>query len=151
MRLSEQECRARFTQALVARLATVAEDGSPRIVPITFAGPAGQHPLVVFFSAVDSKPKSTTALARLARIGREPRVSLLVDEYDADWSELWWVRGDALADVLTAGSERDSAIALLREKYAQYRAEPPTGAVLRFVVQRWSGWSASEAGASSGT
>ncbi len=148
MRLSEAECRARFTQASVARLATIAQDGSPRIVPITFVAAAPLSP-DVFYSAVDAKPKSTTELARLARIALEPRVALLADEYSADWSKLWWVRADARADVLTAGPDREAALALLREKYAQYRVDPPTDAVIRFVVERWSGWAASDPGVSS--
>jgi len=149
MRLTDNESRVRFTEAPVARLAVVAQDGSPRIVPITFAA-AGPDARDVFVSAVDAKPKSTTALARLARIAREPRVSLLADGYAADWSQLWWVRADALAEVITVGPEWESAIAMLRLKYAQYRAEPPTGAVIRFVVGRWSGWAASERSTSSG-
>lgn len=150
MRLTEEECRARFTQVRVVALATIAEDGSARIVPMTFAAAEAEGP-DVYFSAVDSKPKSTAALARLARIERDPRVSLLADEYAEDWSKLWWVRADALADVVTEGRDWDFAISLLLAKYAQYRTEPPTGAVIRFVVGGWSGWAASDTGTSSGT
>lgn len=142
MRLSEPDCRVRFAGERVARLATIAEDGSPRVVPVTFVALDELGASTVLYSAVDQKPKSTTALARLARIKREPRVSMLVDHYDEDWAQLWWVRADARAEVLTAGTERDTGIAFLRRKYEHYRAEPPGGAVIRFVVERWSGWSA---------
>ena len=159
MRLSAQECRARFAAARVARLATIAEDGSARLVPITFVvvGAMGGANVVdqvetdgdnragtdVIFSAVDHKPKSTTALARLRRIEREPRVCLLADYYTEDWMQLWWVRADAHAQVLAEGTERDTGIALLQRKYEQYRLQPPGAAVIRFVVRDWSGWIAS--------
>ena len=94
------------------------------------------------FSAVDAKPKRTTALKRLENIARNPRVALLADHYDdADWGALWWVRADGVARVVE-GAEAERGIALLRERYAQYRAEPPRGPVLAVAVERWSGWRA---------
>lgn len=156
VQLTDEQCRVRFAGARVARLATVAGDGSPRLVPITFvvagalaAGDiAGTKEAVagdVVFSAVDHKPKSTTALARLRRIEHEPRVSLLADDYSEDWTRLWWVRADAHAEVLTTGPDRKSGASLLEEKYEQYRSQPPQHAVIRFVVDRWSGWAAGNA------
>jgi len=158
VRLTEEQCRLRFAGARVARLATVAEDGSPRLVPITFAVAGGLMAGAlaagdiarteaavggdVIFSAVDHKPKSTTALARLRRIEHEPRVSLLADDYSEDWTRLWWVRADAHAEVLTTGPDRESGASLLQQKYEQYRERPPENAVIRFVVGRWSGWAA---------
>lgn len=142
MRLTDQDCRLRFAGERVARMATIAEDGSPRLVPITFVTVEELGAAVIIYSAVDHKPKSTTALARLRRIEREPRVSLLADRYSDDWMHLWWVRADARAEVLSQGTQRDTGIAFLQRKYAQYRTEPPHGAVIRFVVTRWSGWAA---------
>lgn len=142
MRLNEDECRARFAGERVARLATIAEDGSPRLVPITFVVVAEIGGSADIFSAVDHKPKSTTALARLQRIEREPRVSLLADHYSEEWTQLWWVRADSHAEVLTDGPARDTGITFLQRKYEQYRLQPPANAVLRFVVSEWSGWAA---------
>lgn len=142
MHLTEEQCRARFAEARVARLATVAEDGSPRLVPITFALVGEPGSADAIFSAVDHKPKSTPALTRLQRIEREPRVSLLADDYTEDWAHLWWVRVDAYAEVLTEGTERETGIVFLQRKYEQYRRQPPSAAVIRFAVRRWSGWAA---------
>lgn len=142
MRLTNEQSRARFAHARVARLATLAEDGSPRLVPITFAVAGEPGAADVIFSAVDSKPKSTSALVRLRRIEREPRVSLLADAYSEDWTQLWWARADASAEVLSVGTERDIGIAFLQRKYEQYRAHPPEYAVIRFSVRTWSGWAA---------
>lgn len=130
--------RARVARARVARLATIAPDGRPRLVPCTFVL-AGE----CVYSAVDHKPKRTTELARLADVRADPRVTLLVDEYDdADWSRLWWVRVRGRGRVLDGGAEHDAAIGALVEKYPAYRARPPSGPVLAVDVDEWSGWSA---------
>jgi PPOX class probable F420-dependent enzyme len=132
------EARALFATARVARLATVGADARPHLVPIVFAleGDA-------IYSAVDAKPKRTTALKRLANVAHNPRVALLADHYDdADWGALWWVRADGLARVVEEAAEAERAVALLRERYEQYRAEPPRGPVLAVAVERWSGWRA---------
>jgi PPOX class probable F420-dependent enzyme len=131
------EARRRFAGARVARLATADADGRPHIVPIVFAQ-AGE----TIYSAVDAKPKRTTALRRLANVAANPRVAVLADHYEDDWRALWWVRADGTGRVLDAGEpEGRDAVARLTERYAQYREQPPTGAVLAIDVERWSGWS----------
>jgi PPOX class probable F420-dependent enzyme len=135
--VSTAEARERFAAARVARLATADSAGRPHLVPIVFAV-AGDH----VYSAVDAKPKRTTALRRLANVRENPAVALLVDHYDdADWTALWWVRADGLGRVLEPEArEAQQAIALLAQRYPQQRA---TGAVLAVDVERWSGWTAS--------
>jgi PPOX class probable F420-dependent enzyme len=119
----------------VARLATADALGRPHLVPIVFALD-GDH----VYSAVDAKPKRTTALRRLANVRENPAVALLVDHYDDDWDTLWWVRADGRGRVLDAGcDEARRAVDLLRARYPQQRA---AGAVLAVDVERWSGWSA---------
>jgi PPOX class probable F420-dependent enzyme len=131
--------RSRFAAAPVARLATIRPDGTPRLVPITFALVDG-----LVCSAVDEvKPKTTTRLARLADVERDPRVGLLVDHYADDWSALWWVRVDGTAAVHLDGELRERALAALGAKYPPYAAEPPDGPVLVVNPTRWAGWSAS--------
>jgi PPOX class probable F420-dependent enzyme len=133
--LPAPELRDLLAGERVARLATVSADGSPHLVPICFAV-AGD----TVYSAVDAKPKRTQRLQRLANARATGRAALLADRWDEDWSRLWWVRADGAARVLEAGEERDRALALLAEKYEQYRRQPPTGAVLALDVERWSGW-----------
>jgi PPOX class probable F420-dependent enzyme len=123
-----------FADARVARLATVDSTGAPHLVPIVFAL-AGD----LIHSAVDAKPKRHRRLRRLANIAREPRVSVLVDHYDDDWTLLWWVRADGVARVADTSAE---ALAALTAKYQQYRDTPPPGPFLTIEVRRWSAWSA---------
>ena len=129
------DAAGRFGAARVARLATVGRDGAPHLVPITFA-------LVgdVLYSAVDAKPKRHSRLQRLANIEHEPRVSVLVDRYDDDWTVLWWVRADGVARVLPSSA---AALAALAGKYPQYRSAPPPGPFVEIQVHRWAAWSAS--------
>ena len=138
--MTGEEARRLFARARVARLATVSASGGPHLVPIVFALDGD-----VVYSAVDAKPKRTTALRRLENVRRNPRVALLADHYDdADWDALWWVRADGGARVLDAQEpEARRALELLAGRYAQYRAAPPRGPVLAVAVERWSGWRAS--------
>jgi PPOX class probable F420-dependent enzyme len=131
--------RSRFAAAPVARLATLRPDGTPRLVPITFVLVDGR-----ICSAVDEvKPKTTTRLARLADVDRDPRVGLVVDHYADDWETLWWVRVDGTAAVHRDGELRERALAALCTKYPPYAAAPPSGLLLAITPTRWAGWSAS--------
>jgi PPOX class probable F420-dependent enzyme len=132
--------RSRFAAAPVARLASVRRDGSPHLVPVTFAL-LDEDDRLVF--AVDHKPKSTTDLQRLANITAEPRVSFLVDHYDDDWTALWWVRVDGVARVLddaTEGGQRETALDALAAKYPHYREVLPVGPVVSTEITRWVEW-----------
>src|SRR5689334_7725740 len=88
--------------ARVARLATVDGNGKPHLVPFCFVIDGD-----VLYSAIDHKPKTTTALKRLANIGANAAVSVLIDHYEEDWSRLWWIRLDGTAAMLPDGAERD--------------------------------------------
>lgn len=130
--------RARVAQARVARLATLRPDGTARLVPVTFA-------LVesLVCSVVDEvKPKRHIRLARLDDVRRDPRVALVVDHYDEDWSSLWWVRIDGTAVVHDDGDLRERALDALAAKYPAYTARRPDGVVLVITPERWTGWSA---------
>jgi PPOX class probable F420-dependent enzyme len=131
-----EEARELFESARVARLATCDAEGRPHIVPITFALDGD-----VILTAVDHKPKRTTRLRRLANIAANPRVSVLADHYEDDWSRLWWVRADGTARVIAPEEpEHAGAVARLAARYEQYRERPPEGPAIAITVSRWSGW-----------
>ena len=125
----------RLTAARVARLATTDPDGRPHLVPIVFAV-EGE----TLYSAVDRKPKRSTKLRRIENARARPDVTILVDHYEEDWGRLWWIRLRGHARALDHGEEREHALAVLREKYPQYRAEPPGGAVLAVDVTDVREW-----------
>jgi PPOX class probable F420-dependent enzyme len=131
------QARERFAAARVARLATADAAGRPHLVPVVFAVEDDR-----VYSAVDAKPKRTTALRRLRNVEENPLVALLVDHYDdADWGALWWARAEGRGRVLDppADDEARRAMELLGARYPQQRV---VGAVLAVDVERWSGWSA---------
>ncbi|WP_330474964.1 TIGR03668 family PPOX class F420-dependent oxidoreductase [Terrabacter sp. C0L_2] len=133
----DEDVRARFAAARVARLATVRPGGRPHLVPVVFVVSGD-----VVWSAVDDKPKSTRALQRLANIEANPSVALLVDHYDDDWTQLWWVRAEGRAEVVELGAAGTAeALDSLALKYPQYAAHRPAGPFVRVNVTRWSGWS----------
>ncbi len=135
--MTEDEARARFVDARVARLATADADGLPHIVPIVFAIDGGR-----IVTAIDGKRKGGGALRRVENITVNPRVSVLVDAYDEDWSQLWWARADGTAAIHEEGAVRDQALRLLSDRYAQYVRVPLSGLALIIDVDRWSGWMA---------
>lgn len=125
----------------VARLALLADDGAPEVMPIVFA-----RVDEALYSPIDGKPKSSARLARLRHIAREPRVGLVIDRYEDDWRQLWWLRLTANALAIDAAhASFDAAAAALRAKYPQYRDTPlfsgaPT--MIRFEIQASRWWSA---------
>ena len=133
--------RRRVTDARVARLATVRPGGGPHLVPFCYVLDGD-----TVYSAVDRKPKRTLDLRRLVNAAAEPRVSVLVDHYEDDWSRLWWIRLDGRAHRLPPGPEAGQALDALAAKYPQYRAARPLGPVLRIDVERWTAWAAADGG-----
>ena len=130
-------------RATVARLATVDANQHPHLVPICFVFDGK-----LFHTAVDRKPKRVSAqqLARLRNIQRQPRVALLIDHYEDDWTRLWYVliRGKAKVLPLSARRQRDSALRRLRTKYPQYArgmlADEAT--IIQIQPQKFTCWSA---------
>ena len=108
--------------ARTATLATIAPDGSPRLVPVCFVVRDGTD----LYVPLDEKPKRTDDprdLARVRDILERPAVALLVDRWSEDWSELGWlrIRGDAsLVEPADEPAEHAAVVAELRAKYPQY-------------------------------
>jgi PPOX class probable F420-dependent enzyme len=129
--------RRHVAEGRVARLATLDASGRPHLVPIAFA-------LLddTLYSAVDAKPKRSRTLQRIENARRRPDVTVLVDHYDEDWTQLWWVRLRGRARVLDDGEEASRALALLAAKYEQYRDAPPGLPVLAIAIDEWRGWAA---------
>jgi PPOX class probable F420-dependent enzyme len=104
-------------------------------VPIVFAVEGD-----TLYSAVDHKPKRSSRLRRIENARARPDVTILVDHYDENWGRLWWIRLRGRARVLDQGEERQRALILLEEKYAQYSSQPPAGPVLAVDVTEVRTW-----------
>jgi len=124
-------------QARSATLGTVDTQGRPHLVPIVFAHTDGR-----LYTAVDHKPKTTLRLKRLRNIEANPRVAVLVDHYDDDWTSLWWIRIDGTARLIDSGPGFREGIALLTSKYPPYIDQSPRGPVIEIRVESIRAWSA---------
>ena len=118
----------------VAHLATAGRDGRPHVVPICFVLDGE-----TLYTAVDEKPKRTRRLKRLENIEANPHVEVLIDHYEDDWSELWWVRLRGTARIV----EDPRAVDLLVAKYPQYAERRPEGPVIAIDVEERSEWTSS--------
>jgi len=131
--------RARLETARVARLATLEAERRPHAVPICFAFDGS-----VFYSAIDRKPKrvAPSRLARLINIKKTPQVALLVDDYDEDWTRLWYVLVRGEAELVSSSTEHKRAIQCLRAKYPQYDASmlADDDLLLRITPVRITAW-----------
>ncbi|HLZ61660.1 MAG TPA: TIGR03668 family PPOX class F420-dependent oxidoreductase [Ktedonosporobacter sp.] len=110
----------RFVQRQrVARLATADESGSPHLIPVCYAFDGNR-----FYTPLDEKPKRVTgsSLRRVRNIEARHEASLLIDQYDDDWSRLGYVLVHGRADLLPPhNAAHEPALRLLRERYVQYR------------------------------
>jgi PPOX class probable F420-dependent enzyme len=127
-----------------AVLATISPDGHPRLVPICFVV-VGDAPIL--YTPIDDKPKRTDdplALARVRDIVRDPRVTILVDRWDEDWTRLAWLRCSGRATRLAPDAGRHEhavAVAALRAKYPQYATHRLEERPLIWVtLERVVGW-----------
>jgi PPOX class probable F420-dependent enzyme len=133
--------RKTLKEARVARLATLDAKNRPHIVPVCFA-----YDGKLFYTAIDQKPKRVTPerLARLRNIRAVPRVALLIDEYDEDWTQLWYIliRGNAKLIPKSAHKEHARAIRKLRAKYPQYGQGmlADDAPIIRITPERTTSW-----------
>ena len=123
-------------RARVARLGYLDGDGRPRVLPVTFAVADG-----FVWSAIDDKPKRRAEPARVECLRRRPEASLLVDEYDDDWTRLAWVQLLGRVEIVPA-DEAPEALDALVAKYSQYARRSPPGPLLRLEVERALQWRA---------
>ena len=123
MKIPKTTIEALIDRHPVARFATLDADLNIHQVPLVFA----RHKDIIW-SPVDGKPKSGGELARVRNVRKNPNVSLLLDSYEQDWSKLWWIRIEGIANIVEAESDTDAHIAdavrALRHKYPQYQDIP---------------------------
>ena len=138
MRLPDHEARARLESHDHGILCTVHAERGVDAVPVAYAVDDDGYVGV----PVDRvKPKASLRLQRERNLEADPRATLLVEHWDrSDWSRLWWIRLDGVAQTLGSGAEAADALARLIAKYDQYRQTPPPGAVIAVDVTAWRAW-----------
>ncbi len=116
MRMSDSEAWSRVETARHGVLGTRQELRGVDLVPVVYAIDGDRR---IFIPIDTIKAKATTRLQRLENLRHDPRCTLLVEHYDDDWSQLWWVR------VSGTGAEANSAavaeyLPRLANRYPQY-------------------------------
>lgn len=126
----------------VACLAQQDLNGGPQALPFVFTR-VGRS----LWSPVDGKPKKRAQLSRLEWIAADPRVLVLVDHYEDDWSQLWWLKLAGHASVVDEHEPGwQDAVSGLAGKYPQYEQTPmfagkPT--MVRIEILHWKSWACS--------
>ena len=133
------ETAIRFLDEMpVARLATADGTGAPQVIPVCFARSGTR-----LYITIDQKPKRATGkeLKRVRNIRANPHVSLVADRYTDDWRRLGWVMISGTAQIIESGAEHDSAQALLRRHYHQYREmDLDALPVIAIQIERLTSW-----------
>jgi PPOX class probable F420-dependent enzyme len=133
--------RAFLDPARTATLATIAPDGHPRLVPVCFV-----HVHGVLWSPLDEKPKAVDdvrALARVRDVLARPAVTLLIDRWSEDWSELAWLRLAGTATLIEPEQVPGAVLEALRAKYPQYRGHRlEARPMIAITVERATRWGA---------
>ncbi len=135
MRLDATSCWSRIGPGSHGTLGTVHPDRGVDAVPVVFVVVDGQ--VVVPIDTV--KAKAGRRLQRLANVERDPRIVLLVDRYDDDWSRLWWVRVHAEAVEVDASPGH---LAVLASAFPAYAEPSSVTGVLLLTPTEVTGWSA---------
>lgn len=139
MELDDVTCWARLGAAGNGVLGTVHGRRGVDAVPVVYVVEDGC--IVIPIDAV--KPKRGPRLQRLRNLDADSRAVLLVDRYDADWSELWWVRAHGRA---TEAPPTNPQLERLAAAFPAYAAAGTVPSVLALVPDEIAGWAATGPG-----
>ena len=132
--------RSFLDAARIGHLATADAGGRPHVMPVCFVR-KGE----TIHTVLDEKPKrvDARALKRVRNILENPRVALVVDRWDENWTRLAWVMARGRAEILEPGPEQARAVAALRARYPQYREMALDQApVIAIKIDRLTSWGA---------
>jgi PPOX class probable F420-dependent enzyme len=132
-------------KARVARLATVDTEFKPHLIPVVFVFDNGRY-----FIPIDEKTKRSRPekLKRAKNIQQNPNVALLIDEYNEDWTELFFIMIQGKACII-GGKELEQqndllllekAQKLLSDKYLQYQKTGIGEYVIMIIPQKVITW-----------
>ena len=133
--------------ARLARLATVDLECKPHLVPVVFVYDNDRDS---YFIPIDEKTKRYRPenLKRVRNIKENPNVALLIDEYNEDWTKLYFIMIQGEASIIGGKKELDQnemsslkkAHKLLRHKYPQYQKIGVGEYVIMIMSQKVIAW-----------
>lgn len=98
----------------VIRVATIGKSNRPQVTPVCHVVSAGK---VYWASDFDA--------AKLANIKRHPRVSIVADEYRANWKNMGGVMAQGRARIIKEGPLFRKIRGLLYRKFKVYKSNAP--------------------------
>jgi len=133
--------------ARVARLSTVDLECKPHLVPVVFVYD-NDHDF--YFIPIDEKTKRSRPenLKRVKNIKENPNVALLIDEYNEDWTKLYFIIIHGKASII-GGKKKlgqnemsflKKAHKSLRNKYPQYKKIGVGEHVIMIMPQKVIAW-----------
>jgi PPOX class probable F420-dependent enzyme len=135
VRLDDDACWERLRRARHGVLSTVHPARGVDAVPVVFVAEGRQ--LLLPIDTV--KAKSGARLQRLRNIDADARATLLVDHYDDDWAQLWWVRAQGLAHHAPPTSHQLDQLAA---RFPAYATRGSVTSVVVLAVDEVAGWTA---------
>jgi PPOX class probable F420-dependent enzyme len=108
----------------VCRVATAGADGKPHVVPVCHVMNGGK----IYFGSDKNARK-------VANLRENPRISLTIDLYSEDWSQLRGVMIMGTVNLIERGPRFTQARARLYAKYPQYPEEAALGATDSAIVE----------------
>jgi PPOX class probable F420-dependent enzyme len=134
-----------INKAKVARLATVDLECKPHLVPVVFVFDND-----CYFIPIDEKTKRSKPekLKRAKNIQQNPNVALLIDEYNEDWTRLYFIMIQGKASIITGkGLEKQNELLLLERahnllsyKYHQYQKIGIGEYIIMIIPQKVITW-----------
>jgi len=131
-------------KATVARLATVDSECMPHLIPVVFVFDNDCYFIPIDEKTKRSKPEN---LKRVKNIQQNPNVALLIDEYNEDWTKLYFVMIQGKASIVGGKESDQNELALLEKahkllsgKYVQYQKIGIGEYVIMMVPQKVITW-----------
>ena len=131
-------------KATVARLATVDSECKPHLIPVVFVFDNDCYFIPIDEKTKRSKPEN---LKRTKNIQQNPNVALLIDEYNEDWTKLYFIMIQGKASII-GGKELErnelllleKAHKLLCDKYVQYQKIGIGKYIIMIIPQKVITW-----------
>src|ERR671938_2185894 len=137
------------TQIHIARvvgLAAVHQECKPHVIPVVFVVDNDHN---CYFIPIDEKTKraSPENLIREKNIQENPNVALLIDEYNEDWTKLYFIMIRGKASIVGGKKLEQNEMSLLRKahcllyhKYNQYQTTGVGKYVIMMIPQKVTTW-----------
>ena len=98
--INDIQVKAIIYNARIARLATVDSKSKPYLVPVVFAFD-GEHYYIPIDKKTKQEPSKPEKLKGVKNIQTNPNTALLIDEYNEDWTKLYFVMIQGRASLIS--------------------------------------------------